>query len=225
MPPSAYFTFCRARREEERERLQQAAGPGAKVAVTAVAQALGERWKTLSDEERAEYKRQAAAEAEAAAAAAAQAQGGCTEGGGDAGGAEQQHAPRTDAVPVSWVRKVVSSDAEVSRCSADAAQALAGAAEVFLSLLCKRASSAAQRAKRRTVKLEDLDAAARADRRLAASGMKDVCAFVAEQQQQQDQEGEEPNGEGGQEAKREHSKDKRPKLADNHRIERFFAAG
>ena len=48
--PSAYFIFCAEKREEAKAHLAAAAGPGAKVSVTAVAKQLGVLWKALSDD-------------------------------------------------------------------------------------------------------------------------------------------------------------------------------
>lgn len=82
---SAYFVFTRQAREGVKARLLT---EGSKAAVTDVAKALGERWRSLSEEERAAYKRQAKEEADAAAAQApssTEAGGGASEGGGEGG--------------------------------------------------------------------------------------------------------------------------------------------
>lgn len=235
MAPTAYFIFCKEKREDEKQKLLAAGN--VKVSVTSIAQALGERWKLLTDEERAAYKLQAQdlAKAQAAELGAAANDDKTHEEAGDAG----PHRP--DAVPASWVRKIVSADEEVGRCSADAAQALAAAADMFIALLSRKASFTAARAKRRTIKLDDVESTVRGDRRLAAAGLKDVCAFVAEQaaqqqeqQQQEQQQEEEQEQQGGEDVEDGGSKGrahktpkgdagKRPKLAIN-RIERFFIA-
>ena len=76
MAPTAYFIFCKEKREEEKQKLLAAGS--VKVSVTSIAQALGERWKSLTDEERAAYKQQAEEQAKAQAAEAAEAAAGAT---------------------------------------------------------------------------------------------------------------------------------------------------
>jgi hypothetical protein len=61
--PSAYFIFCDEHRAQLQLQLNEQKPDGTKVAVSAVAKELGQRWKQLSDEERARYKEQAAARA------------------------------------------------------------------------------------------------------------------------------------------------------------------
>lgn len=77
--PTAYFLFSDEQREAARAECLAAAEPGAKVSVAVVAKAIGEKWRALSDEAKAEYKAKAAqraldaasqAEEEAAAEAA-----------------------------------------------------------------------------------------------------------------------------------------------------------
>ncbi|KAK9834061.1 hypothetical protein WJX81_006721 [Elliptochloris bilobata] len=50
---SAYFLFSEEQRAAAREECLVAAGPGAKVSVSVVAKALGEKWRALSDDQRA----------------------------------------------------------------------------------------------------------------------------------------------------------------------------
>ncbi len=189
--------FCNANREAVRQRLLSDAassgGPG-KVAVTAVAKELGALWKTLSDEEKAKYKSQAEelqkadaqqkAEAQAQRASEGEGQQGDGQpGDGQAGegGDGKPAAQLPAALPVSWVRKVVSLDKDIQRCSADASMALSAVADVFLAAMCAKATSVAAGAKRRTIRLDDFERAVRGDKRLVQAGMVAVCSMVAAQ--------------------------------------------
>jgi hypothetical protein len=56
--PTAYMLFSEEQRPDMMAKLRSEA-PEGKVAVTVVAKALGELWKTLSDEQKAAYKEKA----------------------------------------------------------------------------------------------------------------------------------------------------------------------
>ncbi len=58
--PTAYFVFTEQHRAEAKEELLRAGGRDAKVSVAQVAKALGDKWRGLSDEEKARYKELAA---------------------------------------------------------------------------------------------------------------------------------------------------------------------
>jgi hypothetical protein len=61
MRTTPYFLFADKHRDEERDRLAKSEQEGAgKASAADVAKALGERWRALTDEERADYKDQAA---------------------------------------------------------------------------------------------------------------------------------------------------------------------
>ena len=190
--PSAYMLFCHRYRAEEKARLE--AETGAKVAVTAVAKALGQRWKGLSEEEKKQYKQSSVepppaalqqAEGEAATEGdEPQAEGHEEEPGAAAAAPPQEgdKQPGSVQLPLAPVRKIMLCDPEVSRISKDAVMLAARAAEHFLGLVSSRAAGAAVKGKRRTIKLDDFEAVVKADRRLVVAGLRDVAACVARQQ-------------------------------------------
>eukprot|EP00798_Chlamydomonas_sp_ICE-L_P029001 gene29001-32194_t len=53
---SAYFVFCDENRAAEKEKILAELGEGAKVSVADVAKALGQKWKTVSEEEKQRFK-------------------------------------------------------------------------------------------------------------------------------------------------------------------------
>ena len=97
--PTAYFLFCQEHRAEEKERLLSDGRE--KVNVAEVAKALGEKWKALSDEQKAEWK----AKAEEARAAMPQPEEGAEEEQGEDAEAKAGTS-RPDHLPLSTVRKV-----------------------------------------------------------------------------------------------------------------------
>ena len=72
--PTAFFLFSEEKREQTRAECVAAVEPGAKISVAVVAKAIGEKWRALSDAEKAEYQEKASQRAkqlaESAAAAA-----------------------------------------------------------------------------------------------------------------------------------------------------------
>ena len=70
--PTAFFIFSEEQREGTRAECQAQAEPGAKVSVGPVAKAIGEKWRALTDEEKAVYKEKAAERTKALASAAAE---------------------------------------------------------------------------------------------------------------------------------------------------------
>lgn len=80
--PTAYFLFSEEHREavhqellqKQQEQQQGEGGGSSKLSVAVVAKALGEKWRALSDEDKARYK-----EAAQRRAAELAAQGGCLE--------------------------------------------------------------------------------------------------------------------------------------------------
>ncbi len=69
--PTAFFIFSEEQREATRAECQAQAEPRVKVSVGAVAKAIGEKWRALTDEEKASYKEKVAERAKALASAAA----------------------------------------------------------------------------------------------------------------------------------------------------------
>lgn len=183
---TAYFLFCAEKRPEVQEQLKADAN-GEKVSVTAVAKALGQLWKQLTDAERQSYKELAAQKTaeNAAAAAAQQEQEGEGEEAGQGQEAEEAGVGKRDMLPLSVVKKIVSLDGDVDRTSKDAVLSLAFAAEAFLHLLAEKCVAVAKQAKRRTIKIEDLQAAVKTDKRLARAGLKDVVQHNLERRDQE----------------------------------------
>ena len=79
--PTAFFLFSEEQREQTRAECVATAEPGAKISVAVVAKAIGEKWRALSDEEKAAYQEKVTQRtkelAEAAAANAEIAAGQC----------------------------------------------------------------------------------------------------------------------------------------------------
>ena len=67
--PSAYMIFTEEHRADVQNRLRAGAADG-KVPITVVAKALGESWKSLTEEQQQEYRGKAQQKAAEAAAAA-----------------------------------------------------------------------------------------------------------------------------------------------------------
>ena len=77
--PTAFFLFSEEQREQTRAECIAAAEPGAKISVATVAKAVGEKWRALSNLEKAAYQEkqiQRAAELAASAKADAEAKAG-----------------------------------------------------------------------------------------------------------------------------------------------------
>lgn len=139
-----------------------------KVSVALVAKALGQRWKTLSDEEKESYKVLAAA---ANAAAAEEKQKHAVDNPQDEDAAEEQDAGSAeDMLPLALLKRIIHCDSDVSRVSHDALVLIAMSAELFLGSLSKRVLPIAKRQKRRTIKLEDVEQVIKSDRRLVVAG-------------------------------------------------------
>ena len=73
--PTAFFLFSEEKREQTRAECVAAAEAGAKISVAVVAKAIGEKWRALTDAEKAQYQERASQRAkELAESAAAQAE-------------------------------------------------------------------------------------------------------------------------------------------------------
>lgn len=219
---TAYFIFSEQHRAAVYSELQVAAGgEGAKVPVTVVAKAIGQKWKALTDEEKERYKT-LAQEAAAAAAEARNNRGEASPGEGPAGDDEQQDG-EADAgnglppfgFPLGSIKKIMLLDRDVSRISADAVRASAKATELFVHLLAVKAHGIAKRAKRRTLKLSDIEFLAKSDRRLVDMGLRQVLHSTASLQPQQTENaaGQTEKQQGGEGGKKDSGKgDARSKL-------------
>ena len=69
--PTAFFLFSEEKREQARAECVAAAEAGAKISVAVVAKAIGEKWRALTDAEKAEYQVKATQRAEELAESAA----------------------------------------------------------------------------------------------------------------------------------------------------------
>ncbi len=130
----------------------------AQVSVTEVAKELGRRWKELSDEQKAEYKRRSA---EAAASQQEEQDGEAHSGDeatGDASkgaaGGKRKHKDDT-SLPLTVVRRIMLLDGELSRVSNDALLVVAHAAELFVGLLAERCARqiSSSKPRRTTIKV------------------------------------------------------------------------
>ncbi|GFR40683.1 hypothetical protein Agub_g1274 [Astrephomene gubernaculifera] len=178
MAPTAYMLFCNEHREAARQKL--AAEGHEKIPVTLVAKELGQLWKALSDEEKAKYKAQAEEQQQQQQQ---QAGDGDEQQGQETGEGQQKpdvlNDLKANTIPGAWVRRLVGVDPDIQRCSADAVLALSLAADVFLAAMCSKATAAAAGAKRRTVRLDDVERCVRGDKRLVSVGMTAVMNMVA----------------------------------------------
>ena len=174
---SAYFVFANEQREAARNEYLASSG-AEKVSVAAVAKLLGEKWRVLSDEERAQYQKLAAEKAAAAEEAAnAQAMdvdqpGEMHETGEQDKEMEQQQPPA--GLPLSLVKRIMLLDKDVNSISSDALKATAKAAELVIEMLVARAYKGSTAAKRRTINFGDVDQAVHADDRWEISGIREL---------------------------------------------------
>lgn len=74
--------------------------------------------------------------------------------------------------------QIVLADSEVSRAAHDALLALTLTAERLIGVLATRSARNAQAGKRRTIRLDDVAAAVRADKRLVGAGLPEVSLQV-----------------------------------------------
>jgi histone H3/H4 len=180
--PSAYFIFCDEYRAQLQLELNEQQTDGTKVAVSAVAKALGQKWKELSEEERAKYKEQAAAHAAERAGEAVHLYATCNhttavlstgvrppptaavaaeEAGGGGQHAEAEAAAagssKGSAVgfPVAVLKRIMHADPDVTRASSDAVWAVGKAVELFVVALADKCHSAARSRKQSVVKMQD----------------------------------------------------------------------
>eukprot|EP00798_Chlamydomonas_sp_ICE-L_P029002 gene29002-32195_t len=82
---------------------------------------------------------------------------------------------------MSIVKRIVTSDEDVSRISADGLAMVAAAADQFLGLLALRGAQVAKSHKRKTIKLDDFVQVIKQDKRLYSIGLKDVVPLVEAQ--------------------------------------------
>lgn len=176
--PTAYFLFADDVRANVTAEIRERDG---KVNVAAIGKAIGVLWKELTEEERQNYKDNAAEKSREIKErlAAEQAER------GDAQEDDQQDgaAPSTSAptgppfgFPTSLVKRIMCIDPDVSRVSADAIRATSKATELFLQLLATKCGKVASSQKRRTLRFNDVEAASKKDRRLVDMGLNDLLA-------------------------------------------------
>eukprot|EP00775_Hariotina_reticulata_P012980 gene12980-13109_t len=137
------------------EKLRAEAADG-KVPITVVAKALGEAWKALPQDDKATYQCKAK---ERAATADDQDSGQEQQHGQDAHTSIKLSAAGAatgpPALPRHVVKRIIMTDEDVQRVSADAVWLLAETSRLFLEQLAVKAAAAAASKKRKTVKLED----------------------------------------------------------------------
>jgi histone H3/H4 len=145
-PRSSYFIFAAEVRE-----VVKAENPG--VGVAQQAKLIGERWASLTKEEKKEYEGLHDAEKAAYEAALAARPEPAVGAGGE--GEEEEEEEGGSSLPLSRVKRIIKLDPDISRVTGDAAFLIATATELFLSLLTREASAVAVAAGRKT--LTDLD--------------------------------------------------------------------
>lgn len=178
---SAYFIFCDEHRDSAKAELST---QQTKVAVSDVAKALGEKWKNLSEDEKQKYRDMAEALKTSAVAPAAEGVP-AVEGDGNGHGSHAKTTPTPTGLPLSNIKKIISLDPEVGRVSHEALVVISAATEAFLQQMAHKSMSAAQRSKRRTIKLDDFQHIVKMDRRMTLAGLRDVVKMVEALQSQQ----------------------------------------
>ena len=143
---SSFMVFANEHRAALKAELQAAGATD--VGVSVIGKALGERWRALSEEEKAQYKAKAAELVPAVDPVGV--------GEADAAAAAAERPP----LPLATVKKLVCSDPDVKRISAEGLKAVTFATALYLESLAGEALDAAQRSGRRTLRFEDLQRAA-----------------------------------------------------------------
>ncbi|GMH40781.1 hypothetical protein BSKO_08685 [Bryopsis sp. KO-2023] len=133
-----------------------------KAGVVAVSKILGQKWKDLSTEQRDAYNARAAEEKKKA---------------------KEQHDNNNEnnvqdrvedagpppSLPISTIKKIMTTDEEVKRVSAESIQIMSKATELLLAYLVERALEEAKKDKRKLIKLPDIESAVQLDPRLKAT--------------------------------------------------------
>ncbi|EEH55923.1 uncharacterized protein MICPUCDRAFT_40449 [Micromonas pusilla CCMP1545] len=147
-----YLVYANEVREDVKRALVDAGA--VKPTMGEIAKAVGVRWKTLSDAQKATYKEKAdAINAETAATRAADAEGGeAGEDGDDEDGEEE-----IVTLPLARVKRIMKCDKEVKTAAVDAAKVVSKATELFLESLTEGAFLGMKAGKRKTVKYDDLE--------------------------------------------------------------------
>ena len=144
-PPSAYFLFCADKRAEVKVELTG-------LSVTAVAKALGERWKQLTAEQKQQYE-QTAREAKASYNEQQQRQ---QSERPTASATELPIDPLALVLPLSHIKRILHKDPAHARLTKQAALALSFAVQLFVLDLSKRCWLRVRGGKRRVVRMEEV---------------------------------------------------------------------
>ena len=146
-PPSAYFLFCADKRADVKAEL-------AVQSVTAVAKALGERWKQLTAEQKHAYEQTAKT---AKAKYNQQQQLNHDSSKHDAlSAAEPPLDPFTLVLPLAHIKRIVNKDPGHSRLTKQAALALSYAVQLFVLDMSRRCWLRVKGGKRRVVRMEEV---------------------------------------------------------------------
>ena len=199
-PVSAYFLFCADKRAEVKAEL-------AGQSVTAVAKALGERWKQLTAEQKQQYQHTAQT-AKAAYDAQLQLQQKRDTSSKPSASAEAVVDPLTLVLPLSQIKAILHKDPAHSRMSKQAALALSYAVQLFVLDLSRRCWLRVRGGKRRAVRMEEVVAVVeggaglewlRGEMRRMAKGMereREAEKRKREEEREKNKENEPPAADG-----------------------------
>ncbi|GAX82753.1 hypothetical protein CEUSTIGMA_g10179.t1 [Chlamydomonas eustigma] len=153
-------------------------GEDAKLSVADVAKEIGKKWKTLTDEQREEYKQKAQAAGDARVAE--EASGDQAQQPNISGANSREESPLDSLLPLTAVRRIILADTDVCRVSHEGIVAVAMATNLLLGILAKGVGNQARVQKRKTVMLKDFSQALKQDRRLVQASLRDVETAVKE---------------------------------------------
>ena len=146
-PPSAYFLFCADKRAEVRAELTG-------LSVTAVAKALGERWRQLTLEQKQQYEQ--TAKAAKATYTQQQQQQQQRKPNPLSASTDQPVDPLALVLPLSHIKRILHKDPAHSRLTKQAALALSYAVQLFVLDLSRRCWLRVRGGKRRVVRMEEV---------------------------------------------------------------------
>ena len=144
-PPSAYFLFCADKRAEVKAELGGQS-------VTAVAKALGERWKQLTLEQKQQYEQTA----RTAKATYNQQQHANPNPLSASSPTDAPFDPLTLVLPLSHIKRILHKDPAHARLTKQAALALSYAVQLFVLDLSRRCWLRVRGGKRRVVRMEEV---------------------------------------------------------------------
>ena len=161
-PPTAYFLFCSVHRAAIQAEVSAAAlaDSNEKKGVTVIAKRLGEKWKSLNDEERSDFQsraKQLKAEFDESMKLY-QAKHPINKPSKNQPGSIAQQSNETNQliIPLAIIRRIVKLDLSIHRMSKEAVSALTKCTELFLQFFAFSCIKSASLAKRRSVRWSDL---------------------------------------------------------------------